>query len=211
MSELKDLIDLFNNRRAVVGVIGLGYVGLPLAATIAEAGFAAVGFDTKTSKIEALRRRESYIRHVPAARLETLVRTDAPAAGRAGLLSPARTSPIWRSCDAILICVPTPLTENREPDLSYVVAHRGDRSRSTCAAASSSCWRARPIPARPTKLCGRSSSAAACASARDFHLAFSPEREDPNNPQVHHAHDSRSWSAASRRSAAALPRRSTAP
>jgi UDP-N-acetyl-D-glucosamine dehydrogenase len=114
---MDDLIERFNSQRAVVGVIGLGYVGLPLACTIAEAGFAAVGFDTKTAKIEALRRRESYIRHVPAARLAQIVRADEPVAGRAGLYPSADFRDLAR-CDGILICVPTPLTESREPDLS---------------------------------------------------------------------------------------------
>src|SRR5215471_9277428 len=107
---MDDLIELFDSRRAVVGVIGLGYVGLPLAATIAEAGFAAVGFDTKTSKIEALHRRESYIRHVPAARLEKLVRTDAPVAGRAGLHASADFADLGK-CDGILFFVHTAITE----------------------------------------------------------------------------------------------------
>ena len=117
---MNELIELFNNRRAIVGVIGLGYVGLPLASTIAEAGFATVGFDTKTRKIEALRRHQSYIRHVPATRLAQLVRSEPLAAGKAGLYPSADFADLAR-CDGILICVPTPLTENREPDLSYVV------------------------------------------------------------------------------------------
>jgi UDP-N-acetyl-D-glucosamine dehydrogenase len=179
MSELKDLIDLFNNRRAVVGVIGLGYVGLPLAATIAEAGFAAVGFDTKTSKIEALHRRESYIRHVPAARLEKLVRTDAPVAGRAGLHASADFADLAQ-CDGILICVPTPLTENREPDLSYVVA--------TAESVAKYLRRGQLVVLESTTYPGTTDEIVrpvlergGLRVGRDFHLAFSPEREDPNN------------------------------
>ena len=179
MSELKDLIDLFNNRRAVVGVIGLGYVGLPLAATIAEAGFAAVGFDTKTSKIEALHRRESYIRHVPAARLEKLVRTDAPVAGRAGLHASADFADLAQ-CDGILICVPTPLTENREPDLSYVVA--------TAESVAKYLRRGQLVVLESTTYPGTTDEVVrpvlergGLRVGRDFHLAFSPEREDPNN------------------------------
>ena len=179
MSELKDLIELFNNRRAVVGVIGLGYVGLPLAATIAEAGFAAVGFDTKTSKIEALHRRESYIRHVPAARLEKLVRTDAPVAGRAGLHASADFADLAR-CDGILICVPTPLTENREPDLSYVIA--------TAESVAKHLRRGQLVVLESTTYPGTTDEVVrpvlergGLRVGRDFHLAFSPEREDPNN------------------------------
>src|SRR5512139_14337 len=117
---MSDLIELFHSRRAVVGVLGLGYVGLPLVATIAEAGFATVGFDTRLDKIESLRRGESYIRHVPSARLAPIVR-NALTAGTAGFFPSSDYADLGR-CDGILICVPTPLTENREPDLSYVVA-----------------------------------------------------------------------------------------
>ena len=117
---MADLIELFHSRRAVVGVLGLGYVGLPLVATIAEAGFASVGFDTRQDKIESLRRAESYIRHVPSSRLAPIVR-DSFAAGTPGFFPSADYADL-RRCDGILICVPTPLTENREPDLSYVIA-----------------------------------------------------------------------------------------
>ena len=180
MSELKDLIDLFNNRRAVVGVIGLGYVGLPLAATIAEAGFAAVGFDTKTSKIEALHRRESYIRHVPAARLEKLVRTDAPVAGRAGLLRRARTLPIWRS-----VTESSSAFRRRSPRTANPTSRTSSRPRkrspSICGVANSSCSRARPIPARRMRSCDRCSSAAACASGATSTSPSRPSGKIPNN------------------------------
>jgi UDP-N-acetyl-D-glucosamine dehydrogenase len=174
-----DLIQRFESRRAVVGVVGLGYVGLPLAATIAEAGFAAVGFDTKTSKIEALRRRQSYIRHVPAARLEKLVRAGVPEAGAPGLYASADFADLAR-CDAILICVPTPLTENREPDLSYV-----ERTAETIAG---HLRRGQLVVLESTTYPGTTEEVvrpilerSGLRVGRDFHLAFSPEREDPNN------------------------------
>lgn len=178
---MDDLIERFNSRRAVVGVIGLGYVGLPLACTIAEAGFAAVGFDTKNTKIEALRRRESYIRHVPAKRLEEIVRADEPVAGRAGLYPSADFRDLAR-CDGILICVPTPLTENREPDLSYVVA--------TVEAVAAHLRRGQLVVLESTTYPGTTDEVVrpilergGLRVGRDFHLAFSPEREDPNNSE----------------------------
>jgi UDP-N-acetyl-D-glucosamine dehydrogenase len=176
---MDELIELFDSRRAVIGVVGLGYVGLPLAATIAEAGFATIGFDTKTAKIEALRRRESYIRHVPAARLEHLVSVESPAPGRAGLHASSDYADL-RRCDGILICVPTPLTENREPDLSYVVA--------TAEAIAQHLRRGQLVVLESTTYPGTTDEVVrpilergGLRVGRDFHLAFSPEREDPNN------------------------------
>jgi UDP-N-acetyl-D-glucosamine dehydrogenase len=176
---MQELIELFNNRRAIVGVIGLGYVGLPLASTIAEAGFSAVGFDTKTTKIEALRRRESYIRHVPAARLEKLISTEPPARGRAGLYPSADFADLAQ-CDGVLICVPTPLTENREPDLSYIV--------STAEAVAAHLRPGQLVVLESTTYPGTTDEVVrpilergGLRVGRDFHLAFSPEREDPNN------------------------------
>ena len=206
---MDELIELFNTRRAIVGVIGLGYVGLPLASTIAEAGFAAIGFDTKTSKIEALRRRESYIHHVPAARLEKLVRTDAPAAGRAGLHASADFADLAR-CDAILICVPTPLTEDREPDLSYVVdTAEADRA-APARAASSSSWRARPTRARPARSSCPSWSAAACGPAATSSSPSAPSARTPATPTSPPRTIPKVVGGLDARSAATWPRRSTA-
>lgn len=175
---MSDLIELFHSRRAVVGVLGLGYVGLPLAATIAEAGFATVGFDTQRDKIESLRRGESYIRHVPSGRLAPIVRP-AFAAGAAGFFPSADYADLAR-CDGILICVPTPLTENREPDLSYVVA--------TAEAVAAHIRPGQLVVLESTTYPGTTDEVVrpilergGLVAGRDFHLAFSPEREDPNN------------------------------
>ncbi|MBX3026266.1 nucleotide sugar dehydrogenase [bacterium] len=175
---MSDLIELFHSRRAVVGVLGLGYVGLPLVATIAEAGFATIGFDTRLDKIESLRRGESYIRHVPSARLTPIVR-DSVAAGAAGFFPSADYADLAR-CDGILICVPTPLTENREPDLSYVVA--------TAETVAAHLRRGQLVVLESTTYPGTTDEVVrpilergGLVVGRDFHLAFSPEREDPNN------------------------------
>src|SRR6185436_17212115 len=107
----RELLGLIEARRARVGVIGLGYVGLPLACTFAEGGFPVLGFDSDPAKIEALAAGRSYIHHLPATRIGAL-------AGR--LVATTDLARLGR-CDAILVCVPTPLTAAREPDLSYVV------------------------------------------------------------------------------------------
>ena len=90
-------------RRARVGIVGLGYVGLPLACTFAEGGFPVLGVDADAAKVEALTAGRSYIRHLPAARIAAL----------GGRLEPTTDLGLLARCDAILICVPTPLTAAR--------------------------------------------------------------------------------------------------
>jgi UDP-N-acetyl-D-glucosamine dehydrogenase len=174
-----DLIGKFERHEATVGILGLGYVGLPLAATIAEAGFATIGFDADPVKVAKLRRGESYIRHLPAVRLHGLL-CDEPGPPAAPSFCPTEDYELLARCDAILICVPTPLTENREPDLSYVV-------RTTEAVAQ----RLRPgqlvvlesttYPGTTDEVLRPILERGGLRVGRDFHLAFSPEREDPNN------------------------------
>ncbi|TIW30245.1 MAG: nucleotide sugar dehydrogenase, partial [Mesorhizobium sp.] len=106
------LLNRISTRAAQVGVIGLGYVGLPLAVAIARAGFPVSGFDIEAQKVENLNNGQSYIEAVASTALAGQVangrfRATADFAELAG-------------CDVIIICVPTPLTKNREPDLSFV-------------------------------------------------------------------------------------------
>lgn len=177
---MQDLIQRIVARRATVGIIGLGYVGLPLAATVAESGFAVIGFDVDGWKVEELRAGRSYIRHVPAARLAAMLRQEAGTVP-AGAFHPTSEFSLLPRCDAILICVPTPLSENRDPDLSFVVT-------TTEAIAE----RLRPgqlivlesttYPGTTDEVVQPILEAGGLRAGRDFYLAFSPEREDPNNP-----------------------------
>src|SRR5687768_8105909 len=122
---------LFDLRRRIdagevtIGVIGLGYVGLPLCCTIAEAGLRVAGFDVDAEKLEKLDRGESYIRTISAERVQgVLNRADVRELAESDVRHAfAPTSDMSRlaDCDAILVCVPTPLTADREPDLSYVI------------------------------------------------------------------------------------------
>jgi UDP-N-acetyl-D-glucosamine dehydrogenase len=160
-------------KTAVVGVIGLGYVGLPLVAGFAKSGFPVVGFDTDPSKIASLEANRSYIAHFPEATLKEIRRDNR--------FSATADFARLRQADAILICVPTPLNPHREPDLSYLEA----TSRQIAAAA-------RPgqlIVLESTTYPGTTEEIFQTALAekglvidRDYFLAFSPEREDPNNP-----------------------------
>ena len=167
-------------RNGVVGVIGLGYVGLPLAATLAEGGFAVIGFDIDAEKVEALRAGRSYIRHVPRERLAPFLRADTPAAGSPAFLPTADYSLLVR-CDAILICVPTPLTKHREPDLTYVVetarvVARHLRRDQLVVLESTT------YPGTTDELVREILESTGLRVGSDVYLAFSPEREDPNNP-----------------------------
>ena len=158
---------------ALVGIIGLGYVGLPLARAFVDRGIAVLGFDTDAAKVARLARGESYIGHIG---------DDAIRAMREGGRFDA-TDDFARlgEPDAVIICVPTPLTDSREPDLSYVIAS----ARAVAA-------RLRPgqlVILESTTYPGTTRGVvlpileeSGLVAGRDFFLAFSPEREDPGNP-----------------------------
>lgn len=176
---MSELALKFSSREACVGVIGLGYVGLPLAVAIAEAGFSATGFDTDPVKVDKLQRGESYIRHLPAERLAPLLRRAPCPAGQAGLHATVDYDQLG-ACDAIIICVPTPLTESRDPDLSYVVG--------STEAVARYLRRGQLVVLESTTYPGTTEEvvlpilrAGGLEVGRDFFLAYSPEREDPNN------------------------------
>jgi UDP-N-acetyl-D-glucosamine dehydrogenase len=173
---VQPLLDSIQNRTATVGVIGLGYVGLPLVLLFSESGFRVIGFDVDRKKTEALARGESYIRHIGPQRVAAAFST-----GRA-----QATDDYDRlaECDAILICVPTPLGLHREPDLSYVrmtaeaVAKRL-RQRQLVVLESTTY----PGTTREELLTRFNERGMQCGT--DFFLAFSPEREDPGNETFH--------------------------
>ena len=152
-------------------MVGLGYVGLPLAVTFAEAGVPVLGLDAIQSKVDQINGGTSYIEDVPSSRLEPLV--------AAGTIRATTSWDDLRAVDAILICLPTPLTEHREPDLSAVLG-----------AAESLAQRLRPghlVVLESTTYPGTTREELApvlergsgLRAGRDFHLAFSPERVDP--------------------------------
>ncbi len=166
------LEEKIRSRTAVVGVIGLGYVGLPLVAGFARAGFPVVGFDIDPEKVSSLAANRSYIAHIPDSILEELNRDRRFTA----------TSDFSRleEADAILVCVPTPLTPHREPDLSYIES----TARQIAAAARSGqlvVLESTTYPGTTEEILLPALESAGLAIDRDFYLAFSPEREDPNN------------------------------
>src|SRR5262249_36270036 len=112
MSETHLLKERIARRDYTVGVIGLGYVGLPLVLRFGEVGFPVIGFDVDREKVKQLNDGDSYIQHVAADRVSSLV--------NAGRFEATVDAERLRKADAVIICVPTPLTAHREPDLQYV-------------------------------------------------------------------------------------------
>ncbi|GAA5483629.1 UDP-N-acetyl-D-glucosamine 6-dehydrogenase [Haloferula sargassicola] len=157
----------------VIGVVGLGYVGLPLLLAYARAGFRAIGFDIDPAKPEALAAGRTYIKHIPDAQV---------AEARAGGQLEATTDfSRAAECDALILCVPTPLDEHFEPDLSYVVA--------TIESLAPHFRKGQTVSLESTTYPGTTDEelvtrvqAAGFEVGTDLHVVYSPEREDPGNP-----------------------------
>jgi UDP-N-acetyl-D-glucosamine dehydrogenase len=168
----EDLNQRIDNKKAVVGVIGLGYVGLPLILCFAEKGFRSIGFDIDTKKTGALMRGESYIKHIPPERIQKAVNN--------GLFSAVADFGRVKECDTILIAVPTPLSKNREPDVQYITA--------SCEAIAPYVRKGQLIVLESSTYPGTTDEVmipilerGGLKVDRDFFAAFSPEREDPAN------------------------------
>ncbi|MEM0947203.1 MAG: nucleotide sugar dehydrogenase [Pseudomonadota bacterium] len=158
------------DRAARVGVIGLGYVGLPLAVTVAKAGFSATGFDVDATKIVRLDKGNSYIEAVSDADLMSVADKFGWSTDFSGLAE----------CDVIVICVPTPLNAAREPDLSFVESTAQTIASYLTAGAlvvlESTTW-----PGTTREVLTPILAASGLAPGKDFFVGFSPEREDPGN------------------------------
>lgn len=166
------IIRRYTERSASVGIIGLGYVGLPLARAFTQVGIRVVGFDVDPEKVQQLNAGQSYIRHIAPPTVAQMV--------AAGFRATANFAELEK-VDAILICVPTPLTRHREPDMSYIV--------NTTAAIFPHLRRGHLIVLESTTYPGTTTEvmrpileAGGLKSGIDFFLAYSPEREDPGNP-----------------------------
>jgi len=177
--------EFFAGKEIKIGIIGCGYVGLPLALRFADTGHRVTGFDTDPSKVEKLNAGRSYIQHIPEAKIAEHV--------KGGRFSATTDFKRLREMDAVLICVPKPLDERREPDLSYV--------QQTAESISPNLQPGQLIVLESTTYPGTTEQLVLpvlergglkCPIARgpeaenihtDFFLAFSPEREDPGNKQ----------------------------
>lgn len=161
-------------REVAVGIIGLGYVGLPLVRHFVLAGIRVIAVDTDAIKIEHLSRGENYLRHVPLDWVPPVIEK--------GLLYPSQDYQALKEADAILICVPTPLTKHREPDLSYIYAAiQGMRpylQKGVLVSLESTTYPGTTAEVVLPALMGKGWRA-----GEEFFLVFSPEREDPGNLQ----------------------------
>ena len=172
MSHVASLIERITNRTAKVGVVGLGYVGLPLAVEFANAGFRVTGIDLDERKVAQLNRGESYIQDVPTAAVAPLVSS--------GKLSATTDSGAVRDFDTINICVPTPLRKTKDPDLSFVVAAvqaiAGHLHPGMLVILESTTY-----PGTTEEVVQPILEKTGLKAGVDFFLAFSPERVDPGN------------------------------
>ncbi|HEY7157783.1 MAG TPA: nucleotide sugar dehydrogenase [Gemmataceae bacterium] len=166
------LLQRIKNKTAMVGIIGLGYVGLPLARAFTGNGYRVLGFDIDPAKIARLHQGESYIGHINAETIREMRQSGFDATDRFDRLNEP---------DVVIICVPTPLTEAREPDLAYVV--------SSAKAIAAELRPGQLIVLESTTYPGTTRDvvlpileAGGLEAGEDFFLAYSPEREDPGNP-----------------------------
>ena len=166
--DIDALAGSFGDRTAKIGVIGLGYIGLPLVRTAAERGFSVLGFDIDRAKVAQLNAGGSYLRHISAASIA--------AVRQSGRLAATDDFSRLGEVDAIILCVPTPLTRQREPDLSFIV--------STAQSVAPYLRRGHLVVLESTSYPGTTRDIMQPIlerSGRDFFLAYSPEREDPGN------------------------------
>jgi UDP-N-acetyl-D-glucosamine dehydrogenase len=168
------LNDAIEARSARVGVIGLGYVGLPLVELFAGKGFTVLGFDVDESKVERLQAGQSYIGHIASERVAAL--------RDSGRFEATADFSRLSEADAVLICVPTPLGEHREPDLSAVVA-TGRAIGRYLRPGQLVVLESTTYPGTTRDVLRPELEAGGLRAGRDFFLAYSPEREDPGNPR----------------------------
>ena len=171
-----NLLNKIQRREAHVGVVGLGYVGLPLAVELAKVGFRVTGIDLDKRKIQAINSGHSYIPDVPTEELAALTQS--------GKLDATTDFSIVRKLDTINICVPTPLRKTKDPDMSYIVSavesiaehlHPGLLI----------CLESTTYPGTTDELVQPTLEAKGMKVGTDIFLAFSPERVDPGNPTFH--------------------------
>ncbi|HYH87172.1 MAG TPA: nucleotide sugar dehydrogenase [Pyrinomonadaceae bacterium] len=172
----EEIQKLIETKQARVGVIGLGYVGLPLAVEFARKGLRAVGFEVDSKKADAINRGESYIGDVPSSVLQEVV------AGER--LSATTDFSELSSCDAIIICVPTPLRKTKEPDISYILA-AATEIQSRLRRGQLVILESTTYPGTTDEVLLPMFEERGLKLDEDFLLAFSPERVDPGNPQFH--------------------------
>jgi len=169
----KKLMDKIKDRSAKIGVIGLGYVGLPLAVEFAEGGYKVTGFDILTEKVKMINKGKSYIDDIPDSRVAPLVKN--------GSLIAADKPDMLANMDCVSICVPTPLSKTKDPDISYILAAmswlEGRLHKGMLVVLESTTY-----PGTTEEVIKPMLEQSGLKVGKDIFLAFSPERVDPGNP-----------------------------
>jgi UDP-N-acetyl-D-glucosamine dehydrogenase len=167
----------FQTKTAEIGVIGLGYVGLPLCMEMAKGGFTVYGIDLDFRKVESLQSGQSYIQDVPNEEVAKAIES--------GRFIPTDDYHTVQRLDAISICVPTPLSENQDPDTSYIQSVvreiKKNLKRGALIILESTTY-----PGTTEELIQFELEAQGLKVGKDFFLCFSPERVDPGNPKFQH-------------------------
>jgi len=168
------ITEKIKSRKAAIGVIGLGYVGLPLAIHFVKAGFETIGFDIDPGKVKFLEQGKTYIKHINETDVRTLKENNA--------FKATTDFSLLKKTDCVIVCVPTPLGSHHEPDLSFVL--------NTTRTIAKYLRKGQLIVLESTTYPGTTDQdmreileATGLKAGKDFHLAFSPEREDPNNKE----------------------------
>ncbi len=174
MAVKNDLIAKIQAHEARVGIVGLGYVGLPLVLRFAEEHFPVLGFDVDPAKVRKLQDGESYIRHIPAKRLRVLIKEKR--------FEPTTDFQRLAEADCIIICVPTPLTPKKDPDLQYI-ENTTDAISRTLRKGQLVCLESTTYPGTTEEILLERFRATGLEAGSDYFLIFSPEREDPGNPK----------------------------
>jgi UDP-N-acetyl-D-glucosamine dehydrogenase len=172
--ELRKLNDKLAQKKFLLGIIGLGYVGLPLSLTFLRKDIGVLGFDLDAKKIDKLLAGVSYIKHIPSDELASFVQQDKFSA----------TSDFSRlnEPDVLLICVPTPLTQNREPDMQFIESTAHSIAK-VLRPGQMVILESTTYPGTTVELLLPILENSGLSAGKDFALAFSPEREDPGNPK----------------------------
>lgn len=170
----KDMQDRIEARQARITVVGLGYVGLPLAVEFAAAGVRVAGFEIDSAKLALLKQGESYIRDVPSSRVNTLITSE--------MLLPTSNPEYIGHSDVVVICVPTPCGHDNQPDLTYVES-AGQMVASQLRPGQLVILESTSFPGTTEEVLQPILEQGGLKADRDFYLAFSPERIDPGNQQ----------------------------
>jgi UDP-N-acetyl-D-glucosamine dehydrogenase len=168
-----ELTNLITNKKATVGVIGLGYVGLPLVVEFASKGFKGIGFEVDERKAKQINAGQSYIGDVPSSRVSELVKHEK--------LQATTDFNLLSQCDAIIICVPTPLRKTKEPDVSYILA-AAEQIKQRLRHGQLIILESTTYPGTTDEVLLPMLEETGLKLDDDFMLAFSPERVDPGNP-----------------------------